>query len=92
MKSAYELAMERLRSEEPDQPLTDEQKAQLAELDRTFEARRAEKEVFLQGKIAEARAAGDRDQIEALQKQLRDERAILREDLEAAKAKVRAKG
>lgn len=90
MKSAYELAMERLREDEPDRALSAEQKAELADLDRRFEARRAEKEVFLQGKIAEAQAGGDRAQVESLEKQLRDERAILREDLEAAKARVRA--
>ena len=53
MKSAYELAMERLEKSAPTLTLTDAQKAQMAEIDSTYKARIAEKELFLQGKIRE---------------------------------------
>ena len=47
MKSAYELAMERLAKNQPIMTLTDDQKKQLAEVDSMFKARIAEKELFL---------------------------------------------
>ena len=56
MKSAYELAMEKLQKESPDQSLSDEKKAELAELDNLYKSKLAEREVFLGGKIAEAEA------------------------------------
>ena len=43
MKSAYELAMERLEKKAPSVALTDEQKQQIAEIDSTFKARIAER-------------------------------------------------
>ena len=49
MKSAYELAMERLAQSQPIVMLTDDQKKKLAEIESTFEARIAEKELFLKG-------------------------------------------
>ena len=52
MKSAYELAMERLEKNAPTVNLSEEQKAQIAEIDSSYKARIAEKEFFLQGKIA----------------------------------------
>src|ERR1700736_5101877 len=56
MKSAYELAMERLAKDQPIMTLTEDQKKQLAEIDSQFKARIAEKELFLKGEIAKARA------------------------------------
>ena len=89
MKSAYELAMERLRSEEPDQPLSEEQKAQIAEIDTKFAAKLAEREVFLNPKIADAQLKGDFEAVSQLEKQLRDEKAMLEDDKERAKESVR---
>ena len=70
MKSAYELAMEKLQKESPDIKLTDEQRAELAELDKKYQAKIAEREVFLEGKIAEAVAAGEYEAAEQIQKEL----------------------
>lgn len=91
MKSAYELAMERLAQsgDEPTKPLTDEQKKELAAIDQKFDAKIAEKEVFLAKQIADAQAKGDRTSLEQLETQLRNERERLNEDREAAKNKVR---
>ncbi|MGH7936339.1 MAG: hypothetical protein ACREF8_04950 [Chthoniobacterales bacterium] len=90
MKSAYELAMERLEKSAPTINLTDEQKAQIAEIDSTFRARIAEKELFLQGKIREARQGGNVSEAEDLETQLTREVRRLREDCEEKKEKLRA--
>ena len=90
MKSAYELAMERLAKGQPIITLTDDQKKQLAEVDSTFKARIAEKELFLKDEIQKAQMAGKFDEIEALEKQLTSEIRRLREDCEAKKEKLRA--
>jgi hypothetical protein len=90
VKSAYELAMERLAKDQPIVTLTEDQKKQLAEIDSQFKARIAEKELFLKGEIAKAQAAGKFDEIESLQKQLTVEVRRLQEDCEAKKEKLRA--
>ena len=90
MKSAYELAMERLAKGQPIVTLTDDQKKQLAEIDSTFKARIAEKELFLKGEIQKAQLAGKFDEIESIEKQLRSEIRRLQEDCEAKKEKLRA--
>ena len=90
MKSAYELAMERLEKSAPTVTLTDAQKAQIAEIDSTYKARIAEKELFLQGKIREAGASGTFEELEKLEKQLTIEMRRLHEDCEEKKAKLRA--
>lgn len=90
MKSAYELAMERLAKNQPIVTLNDDQKKQLAEIDSTFRARIAEKELFLKGEIAKAQAAGKFDEVDSLEKQLAAETRRLREDCETKKEKLRA--
>jgi hypothetical protein len=90
MKSAYELAMERLEKKTPSVPLTDEQKQQIAEVDSTFKARIAERELFLKGEIGKAQAAGNLEEAETLQKQLTIDLRRLQEDAEAKKEKLRA--
>ena len=91
MKSAYELAMERLQQEDPDSgvSLTQEQKEALAEVDRKFQAKIAEREVFLNKQLAEARKKRDREAMQQLETQLRNERLRLRDECEAAKEKIR---
>ncbi|MBA3544212.1 MAG: hypothetical protein H0T83_07230 [Chthoniobacterales bacterium] len=90
MKSAYELAMERLEKAAPTLILTDAQKAEIAEIDSKYRARIAEKELFLQGKIEEAGLKGTFQEFEDLQKQLALEIRRLQEECEEKKAKVRA--
>jgi len=89
MKSAFELAMERLEKESPTQELTDEQKAKLAELSRVYEAKIADREVFLNGEMEKAEAAGEFEQIEQLNKQLASERKVLEAELEVKKNELR---
>jgi len=90
MKSAYELAMERLEKKAPSVALTAEQKAQIAEIDSTFKARIAERELFLKGEISKAQTAGNLEEAESLQKQLTVDLRRLHEDAEAKKEKLRA--
>ena len=91
MKSAYELARERLREEDPSDstPLTEEQKQALAGIDSTYQAKIAEKEIFLKGKLAEASANRDYEGIQQLKIQLRNEKARLAEERERKKNSIR---
>lgn len=90
MKSAYQLAMERLEKSAPTISLNAEQKAQIAEIDSTFKARIAEKDLFLKEQIVKARASGAFEEVEALEKQLASEMRRLQEECEAKKEKARA--
>lgn len=90
MKSAYELAMERLEKKAPTVALTTEQKAEIAEIDSTFKARIAERELFLKGEIAKAQSAGKFEEVESLEKQLAIDLRRLQEEGEARKEKLRA--
>jgi hypothetical protein len=90
MKSAYELAMERLQKEAPATKLTDEQKVQLADIDSQFRAKIAEKELFLKGEIGKAIATGKFEEVDQLQKQLSTETRRLEEERENRKEKLRA--
>ena len=89
MKSAYELAMERLEQQQPTVKVTDAQKAEIAEIDSISKARTAEKELFLNEQIAKARAAGQWDEVQAIEKQLVNELRRIQEDCEAKKERVR---
>ena len=89
MKSAYELAMEKLDKESPLQKVSDELKAELAELDNLYQSKLAEREVFLGGKIAEAEVDGDFEALEQLQRELASDRKTLEAELEEKKGQVR---
>ena len=55
MKSAYELAMERLeQSSGPSKKLSEDQKQQIAELEKTYDAKIAEMRLSYESKIAVA--------------------------------------
>lgn len=89
MKTAYELAMERLNKLAPTVKLTDKQKQALAELDSKYAARLAEREITLQGEIEHAAARGDAEAMEKLQQRLADERKSIQTELAARKETVR---
>ncbi len=89
MKSAYELAMERLERQAPTKQLSAETKSAIAEIDSTYRARLAERELFLKGEIAKSLASGKMDEVEQLRKQLAMDTKRLNEECEAKKAKAR---
>lgn len=92
MKSAYELAMERLEKQSPTAKVTDEQRREIAEIESTYKARIAEREVFLKDLILKTKASGDDAGVEALEKQLASELRRLNEDCEEKKEKIRTRG
>jgi len=89
MKSAYELAMERLEKTSPSVSLTEEQKKEIAEVDSVYQAKVAEREVFLKDQIRKAQIAGNLEEAQSLEKQLASEMRRLREECEAKKEKLR---
>ena len=89
MKTAYELAMERLNKNAPAVKLSDAQKKELAELDSKYAAKIAEREIALNAEIA--KAAGDVATEESLREQLITERKKLQAELADKKEQARAK-
>jgi hypothetical protein len=81
-KSSYELAMERLRKKDKEQgveekPLTDEQKAQIAEIRRTYDARLAEREILHESERLKAR---DPEALQQLDEEYRRDRERIGSD------------
>jgi hypothetical protein len=69
LKSAYELAMERLKKRDEEagietRPLTDAQKAAIAEIRNFYESKIAEAEVLHQSKLRSVRDPAERDVLE----------------------------
>ena len=89
MKSAYELAMERLNKSAPTVKLTDKQKKEIAKLDSKYQAKVAEREIGLKSEIAKAAAQGDYEAMEKLEQQLSAERRKLQTELEEKKEQMR---
>ena len=91
MKSAYELAMERLAKSDPQasRPLTPEKKARLAEIDRIYQGKLAEREIFLRKQLDEALAAQNLEEAEKIRRQLTGERARIEEEREEEKERLR---
>jgi len=89
MKSAYELAMERLNKTAPTVKMTGAQKKQLAELDSVYAAKIAGREIAMKNEIAGLAAAGEFEKVETLQQQLSRERKSLQAELEEKKGEIR---
>jgi hypothetical protein len=89
MKTAFELAMERLQKSSPTVKLTADQKSQMAEIESRCAAKIAERELFLKGEIIKAIDKGDGEAMEQLEKQLSSERRALKAEMEEKKKKVR---
>ena len=89
MKTAYELAMERLKKSAPSPRLTDEQKHALAELESRCAAKTAEREIALKGEITRLAMAGDDEAAEKVHQQWVGERQKLQADLEEKKERIR---
>lgn len=90
MKSAYELAMERLKGSEPESaPLSTEQKERLAELDARYKAKIAEREIFLRKAFDEAAERQQHEELAQVRQQMVNERARLEDERETEKEKVR---
>ena len=89
MKSAYELAMERLSAKDPGVLLSDEQKKRIAGIEAKCKADIAAKELLLEGEIAKAAATGSHEEIAQLRRQLADEIRRFEEKRDREKDAVR---
>ena len=91
MKSAYELAMERLAKSDPnsDRPLTPQQKDRLAEIDRVYQGKLAEREIFLKKQLNDAFADRKAEEVQKIKQQIASERSRLEEEREEEKERVR---
>ena len=92
MKSAYELAMERLAKSDPAAaPLTAEKKERLAEIDRVYQGKIAEREIFLKQQLQAALAGRKLEEADKIRQQISSEKAKLEEEREDEKERVRRK-
>jgi hypothetical protein len=92
MKSAYELAMERLNKTAPTMKLTAKQKAELAEIDSRYAAKLAERELLLKDEMRKAAQKPDYEALAQLEKQLASDRKNIEAEREEKKQKLRDAG
>lgn len=85
MKSAYEIALEKMGLKGSAPRLTAAQKKQLAELDSQYAAKIAECELKYRQQIEAAAGRGDFEEMERLQAELVNERRKLKTELEEKK-------
>lgn len=88
MKSAYELAMERLEASAPSQKLSDAQRAEIADIESLYQSKIAERRLLIEGEIAQS--GGNMIEIDALRKQLSSEVKRLEEECESRKERIRS--
>jgi hypothetical protein len=93
-KSAYELAMERLRQKDKEgsveeRPLSAKQKADIAEVRQFHQAKVAEREILHQAALAAARTY---EEVEKLNEELRRDRERLANDRDRKIAEIRGVG
>ena len=87
VKSAYELAMEKLRKKDSEQgvesaPLTDAQKEEIAEIRSFYRAKLAEREILFQSEIRKARATGEAELVTSTEDGYRRDRRVLESEME----------
>jgi len=90
-KSAYELAMERLRQKDKEasveeRPLTDKQKAAIAEARQFYQAKAAEREILHRAALA---AASTHEEVDKLNEELRRDQERLTKDRDRKIAEIR---
>ena len=89
MKSAYELAMERLNKSSPTVKLTDAQKREIADLESRYKAKVAERELAVKDEMNAAAGKWDLDAMSQAEERLAIERKKLQAELEEKKEAVR---
>ena len=92
-KSAYELAMERLRKKDADAgivttPMTEAQKAAMAEVRSVYDAKIAEQQI-LQDAALRRMYGADRAEVEEVERQFRREKEHLAAERDAKIEKIR---
>ncbi|MFV0415278.1 MAG: hypothetical protein ACK5NG_02805 [Chthoniobacterales bacterium] len=87
MKTAFEIAMEKLEAKTPSKELSEDQKSRLAETNSLYQSKIAEKKLLLEPEIT--KNADNPAEVEMLQRQLSGEIARLEEEAERLKTKIR---
>jgi hypothetical protein len=87
MKSAYELAMERLNKTAPTVKLSAAQKKEIGELESEYAAKIAAREIALRSEMD--KVAGDPEKEQPLREQLATDRRKLQAELEDKKERIR---
>lgn len=90
MKSAYELAMERLSRQAPTRTLSAAQKEQIAELESVYRARIAGRDLATRDEVNRWIAAGEQDKATQAQAEFAAEKQTLEAELEEKKDRVRS--
>ena len=90
-KTAYELILERLKKKDRDegvreQPLTDDQRARIAEVRKVYEAKLAEREIFFN---QSRRKADDPEALAALEEEYRRDRERLQSERDRKVEQIR---
>jgi len=90
-KSAFELAMERLRKKDREEgveerPLRDEQRSAIAEVRKVYDAKLAEREIFHRDALRKAR---DADAVAVLEDEYRRDRERITSDRDRKVAEIR---
>ena len=98
MKSALELAMQRLnmrQKDEPSTPLTDEQRREIHDLRQQYNAKIAEKDIMMQSEIRQLIQRQPPHEVataaRALQESFQEAKKALQQELETKIAAVRAR-
>ena len=91
-KTAYEIILERLKRKDRDEgvqerPVTDEQRARIAELRKVYEARLAEREILYQ---SSRRKAADLEELDKLEEEYRRDRERIASERDRKVEEVRA--
>ena len=96
VKSAYELAMEKLRKKDSEQglettPLSDAQKQEIAEIRNFYRAKLAEREILFQSELKKARATGEAEVVTTTEDGYRRDRRVLESEMEEKLRAVRSR-
>ncbi|MBI3879773.1 MAG: hypothetical protein HY301_06875 [Verrucomicrobia bacterium] len=89
MKSAYEIAMERLGKQSAPVKLTAKQKEELAELDRVYKAKVAERELATRDEMNAAADKGEISAMDEAESRWKEEKPRLTAEWEAKREAVR---
>jgi hypothetical protein len=97
MKSAYEIAMEKLRQQDAERSetrpvLTARQKEEIAEIRQRGQARLAEREILYKADQRKAASTKDPEAVRAVEESYRKDRARIEDDMEAKVKAVRLRG
>ena len=94
MKTAYELAMERLHRKDAEtgetgSRLTDKQRKEIAEVRGFYKAKLAEREILHQSELIKTRAVGDPEAIRKLEQDYQTDRRRIEDDMESKVRSIR---